>query len=48
MAIFKNDFLACEYFDSLGILRVRNGQGGRLRGDGSDEKYRWRCGGLLS
>jgi hypothetical protein len=39
MAIFKNDFLACEYLDSLGMLSVRNGQGGRLRGDdGRDEK----------
>ena len=37
MAILRNDFLACEYFDSLGMLSVRNGQGGRLRGD-SDEK----------
>jgi len=43
MAIFKNDFLAWEYLDSLGMLSVRNGQGACLRGDDSDEKYRHCC-----
>jgi len=38
MAIFKNDFLAWEYLDSFGMLSVRNGHGGWLKGDGSDEK----------
>ena len=42
MAILRNDFLACEYLESLGILSVLNGQGGRLRGE-SDEKWLHCC-----
>ncbi len=51
MAIFRNDFLACVYLESLDMLRVRNGHDGRLsavdRDEDSSRRCCWFCGSLL-